>query len=107
MSLNRTEQRLFDYVQRHPEERHHWQAKVLRLAANVPDPHEAARRLEGELWRYYEERTAVVPEFRDAARHEGAQRTSLKNLAEYLLRLWSPPKPKKPRPADPPQGGLG
>jgi len=95
MSLNRSEQRLFEYVQRHPEERQHWQAKVQKLAAAVQDPHEAARRLEGEMWRYYEERSTVVPALREVAQREGMQRTSMKNLAEHLLRLWVAPRPKK------------
>ena len=103
MSLNRSEQRLFDYVQRHAEERHHWTAKVQKLAAAEPDPHVAARSLEGELWRYYEERSTHVPALRDAARLEGQQRTSMKNLAEHLLRLWVAPKPKKPAG---PSGGI-
>ena len=38
----------------------------------------------------------MVPVFKDAARHEGLQRTSMKNLAEHLLRLWVAPRPKKP-----------
>ncbi len=96
MSLNRSEQRVFDYLQGHAEERHYWLGKVQTIAADSADPHAAAHRLEGELWRYYQERSAVVPVFKDAARHEGLQRTSMKNLAEHLLRLWVAPRPKKP-----------
>ena len=55
----------------------------------------AAVRLDGELWRYYEERSAVVTSFREAARVEGLQRTSMKNLAELLLRLWMEPRARK------------
>lgn len=97
MSLNRNEQRVFDYLQSHAEERQYWHTKVQKLAASVPDVHEAARQLEGELWRYYQERSAVAREFKEAAQREGTQRTSMKNLAEYLLRLWVAPKPK-PKP---------
>ncbi len=52
-------------------------------------------KLENELWRYYEERSAVVPVFKDAARHEGLARISMRNLVELLLRLWTEPRPKK------------
>jgi hypothetical protein len=96
MSLNRSEQRLFDYVQAHPEERHHWEAKVRNIDAAMRDPHAAANRLESELWRYYQERNSVVPALREVALREGMQKTSMKNLAEYLLRLWAPPRIKKP-----------
>lgn len=95
MSLNRCEQRVFDYVQKHPEERHHWQGKFQAAAKVAGDDHLAAARLEPELWRYYEERSAVVASFKEAAKHEGLRRTSMKNLAELLLRLWVEPRPKK------------
>jgi len=100
MSLNRTEQLLFDYVQRHPEERQHWSGKVLSLAARIPDVHLAATALETELWRYYEERSQVSEPFRSLVRREGLQRISLRNLAEYLLRLWGPPPRAKRRAAE-------
>jgi hypothetical protein len=96
MSLNRSEQRVFDYVQSHAEERQYWFGKVQTIAAALVDPHAAANRLEGELWRYHQERSAVVPAFREVAQREGIQRTSMKNLAEHLLRLWVAPKSKKP-----------
>ena len=95
MSLNRCEQRVFDYLQRHPEERHYWQGKFQSVAKASADDHVAAMRLEPELWRYYEERSAVAAPFKEAARHEGLGRTSMRNLAELLLRLWTEPRPKK------------
>jgi hypothetical protein len=95
MSLNPCEQRVFDYLQRHPEERHHWQAKLQRATKAATDDHVAVMHLEPELWRYYEERSAVAEPFRDAAKHEGLRRTSMKNLAELLIRLWTEPRPKK------------
>jgi hypothetical protein len=95
MSLNRCEQRVFDYLQRHPEERHYWQGKFQRAAKAAVDDHVAAAKLEPELWRYYEERSAVAAPFKDAVRHEGLARTSMRNLAELLLRLWTEPRPKK------------
>jgi hypothetical protein len=104
MSLNRCEQRVFDYLQSHPEERHHWQAKFRTAAKGAVDLHVAANQLSAELWSYYEERSAVAQPFKDAARLEGLQRTSMKNLAELLLRLWTEPR-KKPKTAQLPPVG--
>ncbi len=95
MSLNRCEQRVFDYLERHRDERQFWQDKVRSAAKISPDHHVAAAQLAGELWRYYEERSAVASPFREALRVEGLQKTSMKNLAELLLRLWVEPRPRK------------
>ena len=100
MSLNRSEQRVYDYLQGHKEERHYWQGKVQSLCRQVPDEHAAAAQLAADLWRYYEERSAVAEPFKTAARLEGRQKTSMRNLAELLIRLWTEPRPKKkPAPA--------
>jgi hypothetical protein len=96
MSLNRCEQRVFDYLQRQREERQHWQGKFQAAAKGAADEWDAIDSLSGELWRYYVERCGVVREFREAAAREGLQRTSMKNLAELLHRLWIAPKPKRP-----------
>jgi hypothetical protein len=98
MSLNRFEQRIFDYLQGHRDERQFWQEKVRGIVKAENDDHAAAARLDGELWRYYVERSGVVPVFKDAARHEGLKRTSMKNLAELVIRLWVEPRPKKKKP---------
>jgi hypothetical protein len=95
MSLNRSEQRVFDYMQGHPDERHFWVGKVQSVWSRSGDDAAAVAQLESELWLYYKERSAVVPVFQEAARAEGLQRTSMKNLAELLLRLWVEPRPKK------------
>ena len=95
MSLNRCEQRIFDYVERHPEERQYWLGKVQTVCRSEPDDHAAVARLEPELWRYYQERSEVAQPFKDAVRHEGLARTSMKNLAELLVRLWTTPRPPK------------
>ena len=95
MSLNRSEQRVFDYWQRQAGERQFWQDKVRAFAKIAENDHVAATRLESELWRYYLERSAVAEPFKEAARIEGLGRTSMKNLAELLLRLWTEPRPKK------------
>lgn len=92
MSLNRAEQMVFDYLQRAPDEKRHWEEKVRALSARARDPHQAALELEGELWLYFEERSAVVSPFKETAQLEGLRRTSLRNLAEHLLRLWAPVK---------------
>jgi hypothetical protein len=103
MSLNRNEQMVFDYLQTHPEERQHWVAKVRAAAFSAVSDHAAATRLESELWHYYEERSAVAAPFRDVAQREGLRRISMKNLAEYLLRLWTEPRPKKKRTTEAPR----
>jgi hypothetical protein len=95
MSLNRCEQRVFDYLERHRDERQYWQDKVRGAAESCPDPHAAAFQLAVELWRYYEERRRVASPFWEAMRVEGLQKTSMKNLAELLLRLWVEPRPKR------------
>jgi hypothetical protein len=101
MSLNRSEQILYDYVRRHPEERQYIQNKVQSISAGAESVEGAVSRIDAELWRYYEERSSVVPEFRDGAPSSGPRRISMKNLAEHLVRLWTEPKPRK----SPPIGG--
>jgi hypothetical protein len=99
MSLNRYEQTLFDYWDRAPDERRHWQAKVTNLTKGAAlSPGELARSLERELWDHLVERTPHVPALR-ALNPSAMPRVSLLNLAEYVIRLWGPPpKPKKPVP---------
>lgn len=103
MSLNRYEQTVFDYWEKQPEERRHWQAKVLDLARVNPDIGTCARELERELWDYFRERAEHVPVFRDLQGGGRMPRISLLNLADYVLRLWGPPrKPKNPPPSNRP-----
>lgn len=99
MSLNRSEQMVFDYIQSHPEERQYWVDKVRKTSGAHADDHAAAMLLESELWRYFEERSGVASPFREEAQRHGLRRTSMRNLAEYVLRLWAPPrrKPESPR----------
>ena len=96
MSLNRYEQAVFDYWEKEPDERRHWQAKVA-VAARLPSgPGVVARALDRDLWEYFSERAQHVPVFRDLVAG-GMPRVSLLNLADHLLRLWGPPpKPKRP-----------
>jgi hypothetical protein len=100
MSLNRSEQMVFDYLQGKTEERQYWIRKVQSAVHAAPDEHTAAFRIEGELWRYFQERSAVAAPFVEVARREGVRRTSMRNLAEYLIRLWVAPRPKPRRPAE-------
>jgi len=96
MSLNRYEQAVFDYWERQPDERRHWQSKVVDLTRGVEAPGALARSLERELWDYLIERSEHVPALRDL-RLEGVRRVSLLNLAEHVIRLWGPVvKPRKP-----------
>lgn len=97
MSLNRCEQLLLEYVERNRDERQYCIHKVQRLATLNPSPHVAAERLDGELWGYYVERARVVPALREVAGIDGMTRTSMRNLAEYLLHLWAPQKPNTMR----------
>ncbi|MFT3782689.1 MAG: hypothetical protein QM790_11800 [Nibricoccus sp.] len=95
VSLNRCEQQIFEYIGINPEERHFWEQKVRAFAANNADLSDAAVRIDAELWRYFLERAGVVPQFKQVVEQEGTRRVSMRNLAEYLLRLWVPPRPKK------------
>ncbi len=87
---------MFDYVEKHPEERQYWLYKVRGLADLCATAHDAATRLEGQLWMYYIERAGVIPAFKEFRKAQCGARTSMKNLAEYLLRSWTTPKPKNP-----------
>jgi hypothetical protein len=100
VSLNRSEQMIYDYLQGHPEERHYWQEKVRGVAKSAADDHVAADRLQADLWAYYVERSGVVSPFRETAQREGLRRTSMRNLAEYLIRRWTEPRPKPKRAAE-------
>jgi hypothetical protein len=96
VSLNVCEQRLYDHLRSRPEEGRHWREKVRAAARSAPDGHAAAARLAADLWRYYEERSAAAEPFRGFARREGLSRTSMRNLAELLLRLWIEPPRGRP-----------
>lgn len=92
MSLNRNEQQVYDYLHKHPDELRHWQGVVKREVDRATDAHFLTSGIDRMLWRYYEELAGVAEPFRSVARQEGLTRTSMRNLAELLLRLWTPPQ---------------
>jgi hypothetical protein len=96
MSLNRCEQTFFDYLSQRAEERQYWQEKVRRMFGRDGINHYTVTILERELWAGFVERSAVVPILRQWVQSEGSTRTSMKNLAEHMVRLWAPPIVKKP-----------
>jgi hypothetical protein len=85
---------MFDYLESNRDERQHWRQKVQSIMGGA-ESEPALCRLEGELWRYYTERSAVASPFKEAVRHEGLHRTSMRTLAELLVRLWVGPRPRK------------
>ena len=95
MSLNRCEQLFFDYLSQRAEERQFWQGKVQKKVGSDDLNHYTIMALERELWAGFEERSQVVPALRQWVQSEGRARTSMRNLAEYMIRLWAPPIPKK------------
>jgi hypothetical protein len=95
VSLNRSEQQLFEYIEANRDERQFWEYKVRGFDAKLPDRSETARLIERELWRYFVERSAVVPKFKHAVESDGLRRVSMLNLAEHLMRLWVPPRKVK------------
>ena len=95
MSLNRGEQLISDYVEDNPEELRFWQDKVKSEAKAEPDRHRVAFELAEQLSAYVAERAEVVPTIRDLKSGPGLAAVSMRNLAEYWLRLWAPPPPKK------------
>lgn len=92
MSLNRYEQAVFDYLQAHPEELRHWENKIGGRAARGGL---SAMTVAEELGEYIRERGAHTQPFKEWMERGGVPRSSLLNLAEYLLRMWGPLPPKK------------
>jgi hypothetical protein len=101
VSLNRCEQTIYDFVNSHSDERQYWQHKVRNILADSVETPAAVARIASELWRYYEERSAVMPSFGGIERASEIRRTSTKNLAELLIRLWAEPQSGRPAPALP------
>lgn len=98
MSLNRCEQHLYDHLETHRDEGHYWQQKVRVAVQSFSDVHEAARVLEQDLWAYYMERAHQPGAFSRNNPAPDLRRTSMRNLAEHLMRKWAPLPPKKVNP---------
>jgi hypothetical protein len=97
MSLNRSEQLLFDHLQAHKEERQHWQGKLQAESGKISDPHARAARLDAELRRYAAERATLRPGEFQLSPGQSLGKVSMRNLAELLLRLWGPSvAPRRP-----------
>jgi hypothetical protein len=96
MSLNRFEQVVFDYLKGHVDERQYWQDKVRHIVSDSDGLPKAVSRLDGEFWRYFEERSSVVAAFSEMRQTPGLRRVSMTNLAELLVRLWMEPRSKRP-----------
>jgi hypothetical protein len=94
MSLNRAEQRLFDYIQSRTEEVRYWRERVLEIDRQPVTRETLSRQLADDLSSYFEERSRHEVELRQEA-GEAPRRVSLRNLAEYLLNTWPPPRPKR------------
>ncbi len=92
MSLNRFEQAVFDYLQAHPDELRHWENKI---SSRVRHGGMDSSAVADELWHYIRERGNHTEPFRGWMERGGVPRTSLLNLADYLLRIWGPPVPKR------------
>ncbi|MCC6414572.1 MAG: hypothetical protein IT582_01500 [Opitutaceae bacterium] len=97
MSLNRCEQMVFDYWAANPDEGRFWRDKVQSVVHSTANEATAALRLEADIWTYYVERSGVVKSFMEVAEREGLARTSMRNLAELMIRLWTEPRPKPKR----------
>ncbi len=99
MSLNASEQMVFDYLRANPDEESFWRHKLGRLAAEGTDEHAISMAVAEALGEYYEERASVLPHFReDRARSRSDRRVSMRNLADHLIRLWTESRRKQPRP---------
>jgi hypothetical protein len=98
MSLNRCEHYLFEYIQTHKEEGQYWQGKVHSFTRKNLDIHEMAAELEQGLWAYYLERAGGSPKFAQGMPSKDLKRTSMRNLADHLIRLWVGVVPKKRSP---------
>ncbi len=94
VSLNRCEEALLRYVRDRPDEKRFWSARVLAVDRAGGALEGRVAGLDRELRDYAAERGRA-----DGALLEtfGGGRVSMRNLAEHLLFLWTPPKPQPKR----------
>jgi hypothetical protein len=96
VSLNRAEQILFDYVERHAEERHFWQGKVRDLMSTTEDSFSVSAQLALQLTAYWHERRGVGSLPAGVESGKDLALISFRNLAEHLMRLWGPTRAHRP-----------
>ena len=99
MSLNRYERMLMDYLENHAEEKRLWEARVWEIDRRGGRRESKVLDLSSLLWEYFEERSRFESPFREVVIHEGSKKISMLNLSEYLLRMWTPVRSPKKRPA--------
>ncbi len=91
VSLNRCEDSLLRYVSDRADEKRFWHARVLEADRAGGSLVDRVAALDDQLREYAAERGRADPALRDAF---GDGRVSMRNLAQHLLNLWTPPKPK-------------
>lgn len=94
MSLNRCENALLAYLRDHPDETRFWTARVLEIDRAPGTPDSRASQLDQELRTYVAERTRADPSLIETI---GNGIVSMRNFAEYLLAVWTPPRGPAPR----------
>jgi hypothetical protein len=93
VSLNRAEDAVLSYMLAHADEERFWRARVLEIDRAGGALVARSNLLTRELQDYAAERAGSVAALRDLAE----TRVSMRNLAEYLLFTWTPPKPAAKR----------
>jgi hypothetical protein len=96
VSLNHAEQILFDYVERHAEERHFWQGKVRDLMSATEDPFSVSAKLALQLTAYWHERRGVGSFPPGGESDKNLTLISFRNLSDHLIRLWGPSRVRRP-----------
>jgi len=94
VSLNRCEEALLRYVGERPDEKRFWTARVLEVDRAGGALETRVAGLDRQLRDYAAERGRADAALADVL---GAGRVSMRNLAEHLLHLWTPPKPQAKR----------
>jgi hypothetical protein len=96
VSLNRCEDALLSYLRSNPDEQRFWHACVLAIDGSPVPREERMAELERALRAYAGERARADPSLGESF---GSGHISLRNLAEYLLATWPPPRPMAKKPA--------
>jgi len=94
VSLNRCEDALLSYLRNHPDETRFWMARVLEIDSAPGTKDSRASLLDQELRTYVAERARADPSLIETI---GAGTVSMRNFAEYLFAVWTPPREPTPR----------